>query len=143
MPVRELESVEYTFEFLLDYGAYRELKRHRMMSYIAQPATVTNGYLVPDLIEEAGLTGDFNKAMDVSQQAFDKIYRELPNVAPYVTTHAHLRRVICKMNLRECYHLFKLRTGPDAHFTLRRVMTEAMEQGRQVHPLLFKHLRLR
>ncbi len=143
VPVRELESVEYTFEFLLDYGAYRELKRHRMMSYIAQPATVTNGYLVPDLIEEAGLTGDFNKAMDVSQQAFDKIYRELPNVAPYVTTHAHLRRVICKMNLRECYHLFKLRTGPDAHFTLRRVMTEAMEQGRQVHPLLFKHLRLR
>lgn len=143
VPVRELESADYTFEFLLDYGAYRELKRHRMMSYIAQPATVAHGYLIPDLIEQAGLSGEFKKSMDVSQQAFDKIYRELPNVAPYVTTHAHLRRVICKMNLRECYHLFKLRTGPDAHFTLRRVMMQAMEQAKQVHPLLFKHLRLR
>lgn len=143
VPVRELESIDYTFEFLLDYGAYRELKRHRMMSYIAQPATVAHGYLVPDLIEQASLASEFKKAMDVSQQTFDQIYRELPSVAPYVTTHAHLRRVICKMNLRECYHLFKLRTGPDAHFTLRRVMAEAMEQGKQVHPLLFKHLRLR
>ncbi|MSQ31779.1 MAG: hypothetical protein EXR59_00860 [Dehalococcoidia bacterium] len=143
VPVRELESIDYTFEFLLDYGAYRELKRHRMMSYIAQPATVAHGYLIPDLIEQGGLFGEFKKSMDISQQAFDKIYKEMPAVAPYVTTHAHLRRVICKMNLRECYHLFKLRTGPDAHFTLRKVMMQALGQAKQVHPLLFKHLRLR
>ncbi len=143
VPVRELENVDYTFEFLLDYGAYRELKRHRMMSYIAQPATVAHGYVIPDLIEQASLSEEFKKAMDVSQEAFNKIYKETPLIAPYVTTHAHLRRVICKMNLRECYHLFKLRTGPDAHFTLRRVMMQAMEQANQVHPLLFKHLQLR
>ena len=48
--VRESELVDYTFEFVLDYGAYRELKRHRMMSYLPQPLTVDLGYQVPDLL---------------------------------------------------------------------------------------------
>ena len=61
----------------------------------------------------------------------------------YLVTHAHLRRVLSKMNLRECYHLFKLRTSPQAHFTLRRVMQEALDLATQRHPLLFKYLRLR
>jgi len=51
--------------------------------------------------------------------------------------------VLSKMNLRECYHLFKLRTSPQAHFTLRRVMQEALDLAAQHHPLLFKYLRLR
>ena len=47
VPVRESELVDYTFEFVLDYGAYRELKRHRMMSYLPQPLTVDLGYKIP------------------------------------------------------------------------------------------------
>ena len=56
-PVRELELVDYSFEFTMDYGAYREFKRHRMMSYIPQPLAVEHGFKIPDLIVDAGLKG--------------------------------------------------------------------------------------
>ena len=58
-PVRELELVDYTFEMVMDYGAYREFKRHRMQTYIPQPLTVANGYLTPDLLREASLEDVF------------------------------------------------------------------------------------
>ena len=66
-----------------------------------------------------------------------------PVVAQYLVTHAHRRRVMATMNLRECYHLFKLRTQPTAHFSLVGVISEALKRAREVHPTLFKHLQLR
>ena len=52
---REFELVDYVFELVMDYGAYREYKRHRMQSYFPQPLTVAHGAVTPPLIEEAGL----------------------------------------------------------------------------------------
>ena len=69
-PARECELVDYTFEFVLDYGAYRELKRHRMMSHLPQPLTVDLGYQVPDLQIEAGLADEFQRAVEISDTAF-------------------------------------------------------------------------
>jgi len=143
IPLRELETVDYTFDLVMDYGAYREFKRHRMQTYIAQPATVDLGYIIPDLILDAGLEESFRKAMQMTSEGFHTVSEALPGVGEYLVTHAHLRRVLSKMNLRECYHLFKLRTSPQAHFTLRRVMHEALDLASQRHPLLFKYLRLR
>jgi thymidylate synthase ThyX len=143
VPVRELELVDYTFDLLMDYGAYREFKRHRMQSYIAQPPTMEQGYLVPPLVTDAGLEADFHQAMDRVESAFHTMLGELPRVAQYLVTHAHKRRVLSKMNLRECYHLFKLRTSPTTHFSLVWVVQRAMELAKERHPVLFKHLRLR
>jgi thymidylate synthase ThyX len=143
IPLREFETVDYTFDLLMDYGAYREYKRHRMQTYIAQPLTVSNGYVMPPLFERAGLGAMFEEAMQKVETSFNKLAQEHPRVAGYLVTHAHKRRVLSKMNLRECYHLFKLRTQPTAHFTLREVVGKAMELARKEHPLLFKYLRLR
>ena len=143
IPLRELEMVDYTFDLVMDYGAYREFKRHRMQTYIPQPATVHLGYMVPGLILEAGLEGPFREVMSVAADGFQRVSDVDPDVAPYLVTHAHLRRVLSKMNLRECYHLFKLRTSPEAHFTIRRVMQQAMALVQERHPVLFKYLRLR
>ena len=143
IPVRELETVDYAFDFVMDYGAYREFKRHRMQTYIAQPATVELGYVVPQLIMEAGLEGHFRKAMETAENGYRVLSEAFPRVGEYLVTHAHLRRVLSKINLRECYHLFKLRTSPQAHFTLRQVVQEAMSLAMEKHPILFKYLRLR
>ncbi len=142
-PVRELETVDYTFELVLDYGAYREFKRHRMQTYLPQPLTVDNGFLQPRRIREAGMENEFSDVMNAASESFHKIHRQLPHVAPYLVTHAHYRRVLAKMNLRECYHLFKLRTQPTAHFSIRRPIEQAMKLAVEVHPRLFKHLQLR
>ena len=143
VPIRELESVRYGFELVMDYGAYREYSRHRMQTYIAQPLTASNGFVTPPRIKEAGLTSRFEDAVGQSSRAFERLSGELPSIAPYVVTHAHKRRVLSHMNLRECYHLFKLRTQPTAHFTLREVVGAAMNAARAEHPLLFEYLKLR
>ena len=142
-PIREMESAYCTFEFILDYGAYREFKRHRMQTYIPQPATTALGSVTPPLVVDAGLSALFREAMDISETGYAALSQELPEVAQYLVTHAHKRRVMATMNLRQCYHLFKLRTQPTAHFSLVAVMNQALEQVRQVHPALFKHLQLR
>ena len=142
-PVREFEVVDYTFEFVLDYGAYREFKRHRMQSYFPQPLSTSLGYRVPDLLVDAGLKDRFEGALEPVELAYDQVARYSPLVAEYLVTHAHYRRVLSKMNLRECYHLFKLRTSELAHFAIRQPVMEAMRQAVEVHPELFRHLQLR
>ena len=143
IPIRELEAVDYTFDMVMDYGAYREYKRHRMQTYVPQPLTVDLGYVIPPLIREAGLEERFDAAMDRVASAFHKVALENPAVAQYLVTHAHNRRTLCKMNLRESYHLFKLRTQPQAHFTIQEVAFAALREARKVHPSLFSYLQLR
>ena len=142
-PVREFEMVDYTFEFEMDYGAYREFKRHRMQSYFPQPLSTSLGYRVPDLLVDAGLKARFQGALEPVESAYGQVAQYSPLVAEYLVTHAHHRRVISKMNLRECYHLFKLRTSELAHFAIREPVLEAMRQAVEVQPELFRHLRLR
>ena len=142
-PPRELEVVDYGFEFVLDYGAYREFKRHRMMTYLPQPLTVDHGYRIPPLIVEAGLSGRFQEAVGPAEDAFRVLEDQLPPVAQYLVTHAHNRRVFAKLNLRECFHLFKLRTSQLAHFAIRGPTLQAMKLAAEKHPGLFRHLRLR
>ena len=142
-PVREFELVDYTFEFLMDYGAYREFKRHRMQSYIPQPLSTVHGYQVPKLLVDAGLKDRFEDALEPVEMAYDQVVEKSPAVAEYLVTHAHYRRLISRINLRECYHLFKLRTSELAHFAIREPMLEAMKLAVDTHPSLFSHLRLR
>ncbi|MBI4298857.1 MAG: FAD-dependent thymidylate synthase [Chloroflexi bacterium] len=142
-PVREMETVDYTFDMVMDYGAYREFKRHRMQTYIAQPLTVEMGYVIPPLIERAGLKGQFEHAMRTVEAAFHRVAEKFPRQREYLVTHAHRRRVLSKMNLRECYHLFKLRTQPTAHFTLQEMARRSLALVEEKHPLLFRYLQLR
>ena len=142
-PGRELELVDYTFEFIMDYGAYREFKRHRMMSYIAQPLTIDQGFLVPSLVIEAGLKTQFEEAIGPAEVAYRELQDRWPLVAQYLVTHSHYRRVLAKINLRECYHLFKLRTSELAHFAIRGPVQQAMKLAVDTHPGLFRHLLLR
>lgn len=144
-PIRELEMTDYSFEFLMDYGAYREFKRHRMQSYIPQPLTVDLGYICPPLIQESEFQSLFSEAMDVSSAVFDQMRAsKIPDrLAEYIVTHAHCRRVLSKMNLRECYHFFKMRTQPQAHFTIQEAATQAMQLVENVHPLLLRYVQVR
>ena len=142
-PMREFEVVDYQFEFMLDYGAYREFKRHRMMSYLPQPLTVAHGYRIPPVAAQAGLSPEFEEMVRPAEEAYWKVREVSPLAAQYLVTHAHNRRVVSKFNLRECYHLFKLRTSEDAHFSIREPMEEAMRLAVEVQPQLFRHLKLR
>ena len=142
-PPREFELVDYLFEFTFDYGALREFRRHRMQTYLSQPLTVANGYDRPTLVSDAGLQTVFDAAIAQSEAAYHALRGHSPALAQYPVTHAHRQRILSRLSLRECYHLFKLRASRQAHESIRRPVTEAMRQAVAVQPELFRHLRLR
>ena len=142
-PAREFEMINYTFEFLMDYGAYREYKRHRMQSYIPQVLTVQNGYRNLELIEKSGLKSVYEETLGRVDQVYTDVASWSPNVAQYLVTHGHYCRILAQMNLRECYHLFKLRSADLAHFSIREPILEALKIVVEIHPRLFKHIQLR
>ncbi len=143
LPGREFETVQYTFEFILDYGAFREFRRHRMLTCLPQPATVALGYRLPPLVHEAGMASVFESALGRAEETFRRVQEVSPTAAQYLVTHAHYRRALAHVNLRECYHLFKLRTSALAHDAIREPVSQAMKLAVDTHPELFRHLRLR
>ncbi|MCY3690474.1 MAG: FAD-dependent thymidylate synthase [Chloroflexota bacterium] len=144
-PPREFELVGYTFEFTFDYGALREFRRHRMQTYLSQPLTVSNGYHIPDLIRDAGLEAPFERAINDADTAFHGLQSAAAGsaLAQYLVTHAHRQRVLSRLSLRECYHLFKLRASQQAHESIRVPIVEAMRLAVEVQPELFRYLPLR
>jgi thymidylate synthase ThyX len=140
---REFELVGYTFEFTFDYGALREFRRHRMQTYLGQPLTVANGCDIPDLVCDAGLEGVFTDAIQDAESAFRALSDHSPAVAQYLVTHAHRQRILSRLSLRECYHLFKLRASLQAHESIRLPIIEAMRLAVDIHPELFRYLPLR
>lgn len=139
-PLRELEHIYYTFDCLVDQGAYRDLSRHRMMTQTAQPPTVDYGYAIPRAIEEAGLRQDYQEAIDRATSAHREIYQRYPDEAAYLVTNAHNRRFLMTLNLRELYHLVSLRSRAEGHFSYRRIALAMFELAKERHPLLLRYL---
>jgi len=141
-PLRELEYTTYTFDLILDQGGYAEFKRHRMMTQTPQTLTARLGYALPRQIVEAGFEVQYRSAMDAAAETYEGLADWNPQVASYVVPNGFNRRVLFTMNLREAFAFCELRSGLNAHFSLRRVAQRVAEEIRRVHPLLAKYLRL-
>jgi thymidylate synthase ThyX len=142
VPLRELEYSTYTFDLVMDQGAYAEFKRHRMMSQTPQRLTTRLGYATPSLISEAGFESPYEAAMDASARMYEKLYPYDPNIAQYVVPNGFNRRVLAQFNLREAYAFCQLRSAANAHFSIRRVAQRIHEEMARIHPLLTKYMKL-
>ncbi len=141
-PLRELEHIFYTFDLRLDQGAYAEFKRHRMMTQTPQALTARLGYAVPRRIVEAGFERPYRMAMEAAAEAYEKLAAWNADVAAYVVPNGFYRRVLFTMNLREAFAFCRLRSAPNAHFSMRRVAQRLADEIRRVHPLLGAYLHL-
>ncbi len=142
IPLRELEYSTYTFDFMMDQGAYAEFKRHRMMTQTPQRLTTRLGYATPRLITEAGFASQYEAAMETAKKMFEKLYVVSPSLAQYVVPNGFNRRVLAQFNLREAFAFCQLRSASNAHFSIRRVAQRMYEEICHVHPLLTKYMRL-
>jgi thymidylate synthase ThyX len=121
-PGRAFERTAYRFDILTDYGAFRDLQRHRLLTLEWQPLTTRHGYTQPEALEEAGATGDWERVMDASADLYDALVSAgLEPVAPYAVAMAYRVRFYMEMNAREAMHLIELRTAPQGHPAYRRV----------------------
>ena len=142
IPLRELEYASYTFDLVMDQGAYAEFKRHRMMTQTPQSLTTRLGYAVPAQMIAAGFESQYRQAMQNAASLYEKLADWNPYVASYVVPNGFDRRVLCTFNLREAYHFCQLRSAASAHYSIRRVALRMAEQIQRVHPLLGKYMHL-
>ncbi|HMD88417.1 MAG TPA: FAD-dependent thymidylate synthase [Anaerolineaceae bacterium] len=141
LPIRELEHTSYTFDLLMDQGAYFEFKRHRMMTQSPQTLTTRLGYAVPRRIVLAGMENIFREAMESARQAYEQLAAYNPHIASYIVPNAYNRRVLASFNFRSAYHFTSLRSSPGAHFSIRRIALRVAEEIRHSTPLIGSFLR--
>jgi len=120
-PGRALERIDYRFDILSDYGAFRDLQRHRLLTIEWQDLTPEHGYEVPVSVSEAGLADRYNSALERSASLYDALAPVLPRQAPYAVAMAYRVRYAMQFNAREAMHMLELRTQPSGHPNYRRI----------------------
>jgi thymidylate synthase ThyX len=121
-PGRAFERTTYRFDVLADYGAFRDLQRHRLLSLEWQPLGARHGYIEPDAIEATGAQKDWKEVMGASAELHDSLQAAgMASVAPYAVSMAYRIRFYMDMNAREAMHLIELRTAPQGHPAYRRI----------------------
>jgi thymidylate synthase ThyX len=141
-PLRELEHAYYTFDTLVDYGAFRDIQRHRICTQTNQKVTTRNGYDTPPELKEVGLEERFVGLMEKAKTAYEAIRKELPEEAQYVVPLAFRKRTLFTLNLRELHHLISLRSGREGHISYRKVAWLMHDEIAKVHPNLAKYIRV-
>ncbi len=139
---RECEVVEYMHDILMDYGAFRDIQRHRMSTQINQDVTIVHGYEMPHEIELANLEREFETAMARAAELYTALISDFPYEAQYVVPLAYRKRTLVSWNLRELHHVIALRSTPKGHPSYRRIAQELYSTIQQVHPLLAKYIRV-
>ena len=140
-PRREYEiGGQFIFDVLMDYGAFRDLQRHRMCTQINQPLTITHGYETPFELVQTGLDKKFDEAIIRFKVAYEIVRQSAGLEADYLIPLAFKKRTLFKMNLRELYHMVELRSKPGGHMSYRGIVVDMYNAVKKKHPLLVKHL---
>ena len=141
-PLRALEHLQYTYEITVDYGAYRDLQRHRMATQIVQPFSPDLGYATPPELESYGHGPLYREWMARAAEAYRAIARDFPREAAYCLPLAYRVRVLFTWNLRELHHFVPLRSAHQGHVSYRRVAQEVHRELERVHPQLARYIRV-
>lgn len=121
-PGRAFERTAYRFDVLCDYGAFRDLQRHRPLTLEWQALSPVHGFELPPEIEVAGASEDWNGVMERSAELFEAMRSAgLSEQAQYAVAMAYRVRFFMHMNARETMHVLELRTTPQGHPAYRRV----------------------
>jgi thymidylate synthase ThyX len=126
-PGRAFERTSYRFDILGDYGAFRDLQRHRMLTIEWQPLTPYHGYEVPSAVVNAGVASRYDEAMERSAELYETLAERFPTQASYAVSLGYRLRYVMQLNAREAMHLCELRSSPQGHPSYRRI-AQAMHQ---------------
>lgn len=140
-PGRAFEMVDYTFELFTNFGMFRDLHRHRVLTMERQLLSTRHGYDLPQELADAGLDKDFADCMQMTKQVYEAIAKTMPEEAQYVVNFAHRYPYFVKMNLREACHMIELRTVPQGHPDYRLACQKMYSEIKRVHPALAEGIR--
>ena len=135
-PPRAFEATQYTFDLCNNFGMFRDLHRHRMLTMHRQLLTTDHGYDIPGEVDQVGVGTAYREALENTRDVFGKISKKYPEQAQYVVNFAYNYPYCIKMNLREACHMIELRTIPQGHADYRRVAQQMFLHIKRVHPIL-------
>ena len=136
-PGRGWEAVRYRFEIVSDYGGFRDLQRHRMLTCQWQRLSPDLGAGIPDEVREAGAWSEYERALEISRTEHDRLAETgLGDAAPYALCLGYRIRYLLDLNAREAMHLIELRSGREGHPTYRAVAQAMHERIASVHPAI-------
>jgi thymidylate synthase ThyX len=134
-PGRGWEAIRYRFEIVSDYGGFRDLQRHRMLTCQWQRLGPDLGAGVPEEVEDAGAGDAYRHGLEASRAEFDRLEAAgLAEAAPYALCLGYRIRYVLDLNAREAMHLCELRSGREGHPTYRAVAQAMHERIAGVHP---------
>jgi thymidylate synthase ThyX len=134
-PGRGFETLSYRFEIVSDYGAFRDLQRHRLLTCQWQRLSPDLGADVPHEVEGAGLGSEYTRALEVSRLEHERLRGEgFVEEAPYALCLAYRIRFVLELDAREALHLVELRSGREGHPSYRAVALQMRDAIAAVHP---------
>jgi flavin-dependent thymidylate synthase len=134
-PTREFEHADLVYDLVLSASCFAQLKRHRMATLTWQRYDPALGVTVPPSVSEAGAAKDFMAVIDRTNEAHARLERDIGPAADYVLTNAHRRRALLKVNVRELYHISRLRQDAAAQWEIRGLASEMSRLAGKVMPL--------
>ena len=141
-PGRALERLFCTVEMTLDYGAYRDVQRHRMATQTTQGLTPALGFERPDEFETFGYGTQYDDLMAQSADTYARLYDAgFVHEAAYVLPLATRIRVLFTWNLREVTHFVELRSARQGHPSYRRIAQDVYAAVKASYPLTAKYMR--
>ncbi|TBR25785.1 MAG: FAD-dependent thymidylate synthase, partial [Candidatus Nitrosotenuis sp.] len=138
---RAFEMTQYTFDIIGNFGMFRDLHRHRVLTLERQLLTADHGYVTPKEIAEVGMEKEYQECMSFSKQVFDSMRVKHPEQAQYVVNFAYNYPFFMRLNLREATHLIELRTIPQGHIDYRQVAQKMFLAIKKAHPNLSKAIK--
>ena len=134
-PPREFEHAELAYDLVVSASCFAQLKRHRMATLTWQRYDPALGATVPPSVEEVGAGQEFMDVVARTNEAHAVLEKAVGPAADYVLTNAHRRRALLKLNVRELYHVSRLREDASAQWEIRQVAAEMSRQAKKALPL--------
>lgn len=132
---RALEVVDFEFEIVADFGAYRDLQRHRMLTQSRQMLSCDWGYTIPQELVGSSIEAPYRAAMERAAAAFNKMRVDFPREAQYVVPMGYHIMWQFKLNLRAAQWLCELRSQPAGHTAYRYIAQQMAKQIIERYPL--------
>jgi len=133
--LREFEFAQLTYSLIVSAACFGQLKRHRIATITCQEYDPSLGYTVPESVREVSEVQEFSKVMRQTERVYRKIKKKFPSVSDYILTNAHHKRVLLSVNLRELYHISRLREDPTAQWDIRDKVHKMSTLARKAMPI--------
>jgi thymidylate synthase ThyX len=140
-PGRAFEMADYLFEMFTNFGMFRDLHRHRILTIERQLLSTKHGYDIPNEIIDSGIDKDFKDCMYLSDNVYQNIAKTMPIEAQYAVNFAYRYPYFIKINLRELYHMIELRTSAQGHPDYRYICQQIYKKINDIHPILTKGMK--